>query len=407
MDQTNYQGKILLRELSGFIEQAQLDVSKTDYQHRELEIEDGMSHLGTRFDVQSQEARLELSHRPLANLNGTIGVHYSDRDLEALGEEAFVPPSQTRNNGIFVIEDVSIGSGSAELGMRYDQQSVNSKGIGSIDHNSLNLSASWIQPVTETQTVGLVLSRTERPPSAEELLANGEHVATQTYEVGALDLDTESAWNIEFNWRYSGDFDSNISLYHRVFSDFIYAQDTGTRLSHDLLDDGAAGILACSSDLADFDNDPDHFAQALPCYAQSQEDARFSGIEAEITAPVGEQHNFRLWGDLVRARLDTGGDVPRIPPARIGASWHFSSGLWQLELSALHAFDQNRAGDNEADTDGYLRIDAYLSYGTGQWRLFIKGNNLTDREIRNATSYLREIAPQPGRSVVLGARLSF
>lgn len=408
MEQTVYQGKLLLRDLDGFIEQASLDLNYTDYQHRELEIEEGMQETGTLFDLNSTEARTEITHIPLAGWTGTLGLQHNLREFDAAGLEAFVPPSDTRSLGMYLIEDLAIGAGNLELGLRHDQQNIESPGIRDIDHNSFNASASLAYPLGDTQRLGLILSRTERAPVAEELLSSGEHVATRSYEIGNPDLDSESAWNIELSWAWEGDrLETDLSLYHRRFTDFIYAMDDGSRFSHDLEDEGFSGSSACSGNLADFDNSTEEFDDSLSCLSYSQQDARFSGIEAEVKLPLTDIQSLRLWGDYVRARFDRGGDIPRIPPARLGFSWDFASGPWSAQLSATHALDQNKPGENQETTDGYTRLDAYLRYGQGDWALFVKALNLTDAEIRNATSFLRDIAPEPGRSLVLGANYSF
>ena len=119
-----------------------------------------------------------------------------------------------------------------------------------------------------------MLSHTERAPNAQELLSDGEHVATRSYEVGDPRLSTESAWNLELNWHYSGPIDAQLSLFHRRFGDFIYAADTGLRFSHDRHDAGFTGVDACSNALAEFDNEEDVFASAPTCFAYQQADAR-------------------------------------------------------------------------------------------------------------------------------------
>lgn len=408
LEQTTYQGKVMLRDLEGFIERVQLDLNHTDYQHRELEIEEGVTATGTLFDLQSTEVRTEISHTPLAGWTGTVGIQHNLREFDAEGLEAFVPPSDTRSLGLYLIEDLAIGGGNLELGLRHDQQSIESTGIRDIDHNSVNASASLAYPLGDNQRLGLILSRTERAPVVEELLSNGEHVATRSYEIGNPDLDTESAWNIELSWAWESDaLDAEVNIYHRQFADFIHAMDNGSRFSHDLADEGLPAAQACSSDLADFDNDQDEFEDSLSCLNYAQQDARFSGIEAEIAVPLSDTQSLRLWGDYVRARFDNGGDIPRIPPARLGISWGIATGPWSAQLSTTHALAQNDPGDNQDSTASYTRLDAYLRYGVGSWAVFVKGLNLSDEEIRNASSFLRDIAPEPGRSLVFGANYTF
>lgn len=412
MKQTVHQGKLLLRDLDGFIERVRVDLNHTEYEHREIEEEDGERLPGTYFDITSTELRTELTHAPLSDWRGehwtgTFGLQHNRRDFRAEGLEAFVEPSDTVTTGIYLIEETAIGAGTLELGLRHDRQTIETRHRRDIDHNSFNASASLLYPVGDSQRLGLTLSRSERAPVAEELLSEGEHIATRSYEVGDTRLDTESAWNIEATWSYQGEIEATISVFHRHFQDFIYSLDTGTHFSHQLAHEGFSGLAACSADLADFGGEADEFDGSSPCYLHTQENARFTGIESEVTLPLTDSQSLRLWGDMVRARLTRGEDVPRIPPARLGIHWDLSHGPWSARLSATYALDQDRAGANQDNTDGYTRLDAYLSYGRDNWSLFLRGQNLTDQEIRQATSFLRDLAPEPGRSFILGARYQF
>ena len=53
-------------------------------------------------------------------------------------------------------------------------------------------------------------------------------------------------------------------------------------------------------------------------------------------------------------------------------------------------------------------VDADISYrvalGQSTLLLFLRGNNLLDEEARRHTSPLKEVAPLPGRSLILGVR---
>mgnify|MGYP002700774671 CR=1 FL=1 len=80
-------------------------------------------------------------------------------------------------------------------------------------------------------------------------------------------------------------------------------------------------------------------------------------------------------------------------------------------LSVLDAAEQNRSGLNEEETDGYTRWDAGISATLstaegGEWLAFLRLKNITDEEIRNSTSFLRDIAPEAGRSIEVGVRFS-
>jgi iron complex outermembrane receptor protein len=45
--------------------------------------------------------------------------------------------------------------------------------------------------------------------------------------------------------------------------------------------------------------------------------------------------------------------------------------------------------------------------GDSEVKLFVRGDNLLDEEVRNHTSLLKNYAPEPGRAITLGFRLEF
>ena len=78
-------------------------LSRNKYEHSE--IEDGQ--VGTTFKSTGTDGRFELTHAPVGGLHGVVGVQFESLDFSALGEEAFVPSTNTRNTGLFVLEPVS------------------------------------------------------------------------------------------------------------------------------------------------------------------------------------------------------------------------------------------------------------------------------------------------------------
>ena len=123
--------------------------------------------------------------------------------------------------------------------------------------------------------------------------------------------------------------------------------------------------------------------------------------------PLSEQISVRIWADQVYAELDNSGDVPRMPPTRVGLTLFYETENWYSSLALLQAADQDRPGENQETTEGYTKLDAYLGYRLENWDLYGRINNLTNADIRNSTSFLREIAPEAGRSVILGLRYHF
>src|SRR3546814_20634205 len=78
--------------LPGF-EKVRFRLSFTDYEHDEIEHDE----VATTFSNKAHELRFELAHKPIGPLRGAFGVQHSESQFSAVGEEAFLPESETRN----------------------------------------------------------------------------------------------------------------------------------------------------------------------------------------------------------------------------------------------------------------------------------------------------------------------
>lgn len=404
MQQQDVQSHLRIASPFEGIESIEIDLSRSEYEHTEIEIEEGEAELGTFFSLESTELSAEAVFG-IGNWESYAGLSLSQEDFVADGEEAFVPPSETSNLGFYWVNHRDFEDFTFEFGARLDNQSIETAELSSIDDSSLNLSASLLYPFDDQAQIGFIVSRAERAPSAEELLADGEHIATNTYEIGDIDLENELSTNLELTYSYQGDFSVQASIFYNDFDSYLYEHDTELLFNHDLEEAGATGLAACSEESA-FD-DPEEAEEAVECFQYRQDGAKFFGVEAEATIPLSQEFSLRVWADRVRAELDVAGDVPRMPPTRVGTTLVYEKENWYSSLAFLQAADQDRPGENQEVTEGYTRLDAYVGYRLDNLNLYARLNNLTDEEIRNSTSFLREIAPEAGRSVILGLSYNF
>jgi iron complex outermembrane receptor protein len=157
--------------------------------------------------------------------------------------------------------------------------------------------------------------------------------------------------------------------------------------------------------------------EGLPIRQWSQHDATFHGFEGEAKFKLAEssqwgRFDLRAFGDTVRAKLTDGaGNLPRIAPARLGATLMWNRDVWRASLGAIRYAKQDDVAEFETPTDGFTLVNAHLSYdfkaGPADWELFLDGVNLTNQEARMATSFLKDRAPLPGRAVIFGVRSFF
>lgn len=354
-----------------------------DYEHKELEGDE----VGTRFLNKGWEGRLEFVQKAFGNLSGAMGVQASKRDFQAIGDEAFVPPSDTVQTGIFTLQRLDLSPFALEGGFRLERQDVKARSIGfDRDFTTFSVSAGASRQLGQGWMTGISLSRTERAPNAEELLSDGPHLATSTYELGDPTLGKERALGVEATIRKSGGpITGSINVFLTDYDDFIYERFTGAE------DDG------------------------LPVAQFTATDARFWGVEVEGAATLLRNDSLAIiWDaglDYVRA-TDRSNDtpLPRIPALslRTGLGVELSSIAAHVEM--VWTDKQTRTAGFELPTDSSTVFNASIDWHpfAGQdITLLLEGRNLTNEEVRYSTSFLKDMLPQPGRDIRLSMRAGF
>lgn len=402
LERDRFHAEMVVYEPVDWVEAARVRLGYTDYTHTELE--DGAP--GTVFERENWELRADASHQAWGPVDeGVIGLQIADSDTAAIGDEAFTPPATTRNQAIFASEHIHAGEWHYEFGGRLERQDATADGA-SRDYEDLafSLAAGFIWNFAEAHSLALNLQRSQRHPNSTELFAEGPHLATSQFERGDSNLDLETAYGVDLSYNYnSANWSSTLTFFYTRFNDFIFAENLGfqTDPDGDVAADGAA-----------FDA-----AQALDTYQFAAVDADFWGFEAEIDRVIYASADSRLTlgllADYVRAEnRDSHDPLPRIPPLRVGLRADLERGPWTAGLLLRRAFNQNHEAPVETETRGYtelsLDVERAIELGNGlQLSVFARADNLLDEDIRHHSSFLKDVAPLPGRSATIGARLEF
>jgi iron complex outermembrane recepter protein len=391
--------------LDTFIERIKFRMAFTDYKHQE--IDDGA--IGTTFLNKGVESTLEAGHAKIGNLSGVVGLQTQNTRFSALGDEAFVPSTHTSSQGVYLYEELPIDRLKLSVGGRIDKTTVKSAGGGADDPNTLlpkfgdstskqftpkNLSAGALFIIDEHWGIATNLTHTERAPTQNELFSNGPHVATNQYEIGNQNLNVEKANGLDAQIRWKN-LKHSFSLggFYTKFDNFINVYNTGAYRYSD-------GTINSSGDLAE--------AKTIGV------PATFMGMEAQgkfrIYEGMGDL-DLNVRGDYVRATNEMTDTPPsRIAPMRIGTGLDYKFGDFASKVDVLHGFKQDRVATNELPTDGYTLVNATISYRLKtalNLEAFAKARNLLDEDIRDHSSFLKEIAPMGGRSILFGLRGEF
>ena len=364
--------------LPGF-EKVRLRLSFTDYEHDEIEHDE----VATTFKNKAHDFRFELTHKPIAGFRGVFGVQHSKSDFSAIGEEAFIPESETRNTALFLMETLQAGAVRFELAARHEWQTIESTLDRKVSHRPFSISGAAVWDINGDYSLALSLARSQRAPNVQELFARGIHLATNTYELGTATLGKETGKSIDLTFRKTtGATTFTIGAYHQDFDDYIFA-DTLDRFE-------------------DF---------RLIRYTAA--DATFTGIDGEIRHQFTPGLAVSVFGDYVRAKLKGGlGNLPRIPAGRLGARVNGKWGPLSADLEYYHVFEQGRIASFETRTQGYDMANATLAYRLelgpkANAELFMRATNLTNDLAFNHASFIKDASPLRGRNFTFGLRTSF
>jgi len=382
------------RPASGFFSSVRARFGLTDYEHQEIEA----GAVATTFLNDSWEGRVEAPHRQAGPFAGTFGAQAGSRDLEALGDEAFIPANTTDTAALFGFEEIGTGKVRVQAGARVERVSV-SAGDVSVDRDFTPVSGSagviWVMP--KDWSLAGNAAWTQRAPTAEELVSNGPHLATERFEVGDPDLDEESAAGLDISVRRKeGRVTGTLTLFMTRYNGFVSDQARP--------DPNSPGGIAI---------DPN---SGLEIFDFAASDAEFVGGEAHVDIALvhTEPHHvsLELFGDLVRAEdSDTGEPLPRITPARYGAGVSYQGSRFWGRVEVRRTATQDRVADLESSTRGYTMLGAVVGYRILQSRLIheivLRGTNLTDEEAHSHVSQVKDLVPLPGADVSLNYRLVF
>lgn len=310
--------------LSGWFRQVKFRFGWADYRHDEIDVD---GSIGTTFLNKGLEARLELVQERRGVWEGASGVQYLARDFDALGDEAYIPRNHTEQAGLFTLQQFDLGPLRAEVGGRFEHSSITAPTVGfARNFDAVSVSGGVSAPLAPGLRIAVNVAHSERAPSAEELLSNGAHIATRSFEIGSRTLGLEKSLGGEVVLRGRGPgWHFELSGFYTRFSDFIWFGRTGAE------EDG------------------------LSVYAAGQRDARFRGFEAEGALDVARIGATRIGltalSDYVRADLDDGGGpVPRIPPMRFIGGIEAESEQLSGRVEVEHGLRQDRTTAFETET---------------------------------------------------------
>ncbi len=372
-----------------------LSYSYKRYKHTEFE---SNNQVGVRFGVVTHDVNV-LTHfnEKGTFVHGEIGLWGEMRDYASSGLN-FTPASKEYSYAGFLYGEHDLGRFGFSASLRYDHKSVvpheekvvdradYSLYIRQRDFGDLSGGFTVAYHTGAGFTVGSTLMRTFRAPGIEELFSEGPHLAAYAYEVGNSELGKENGFGAEVFLDYTGEsLNWHLAVFRNDIKGYIFPQNTGRR----------------SLRRAD-----------LFLYQYVGEDALMTGFETTF-----DWHFYGPWsvlgvlsyvkGDLV----EKGTPLPQIPPlnGRVGLS--YESGSFSVQGGIRFADSQERVGEFETPTAGYVVLDLSAQYYFQALNflhtLTFSIENATNTEYRQHLNRVKDIMPEPGRNIKLLYKVYF
>lgn len=379
-----------------------------DYTH--VELNNGATN--TTYTNAGSESRVELEHLPwLGGITGVLGFQSQNNHFNVVSAPgtlpqnapAIAPLSYIQTYSIFDLERFALDPIQFEAGFRVERSAISTETTQAktLAYLPVSGSVSALYKMNTQQSSRISFTRSQRAPQIQELFFNGYHDATSSIEIGNSSLSPETSYNLDLGYQFKNEWMVlDLSLFQNWFDNYIFLANSG-----DFADPELYPYKECPAG-----------SFCAPVYNYSQQTATFRGYELTMNVPLlGEAWgvvDIDLFSDYTRGQFTQGGNVPRMPPLRYGLQVNYGYEQFEVNTRLTRAQPQNDAGTNEATTPGYVLLNLNAQYRlksseAGEVFLFLKANNLLDETIRNSVSYLRNIAPQPGRGAELGLQIRF
>ncbi len=383
---------------TGPLEALNIDASYGNYSHEEKNPDGTVADTFKNKELDARAEQVIGAFGPFSS--AVVGLQVQNRAFSALGAAAsYLSPTVTNSQAGYIFTSSQLVSTvNLEASARVENVHISgtpASGVAtSRDFTPISGAVGVLYTATDWLKLGATASTAGRAPAQTELFAHGPHDGPQTFETGNPSLKVERANSLELTARIRRDkLTIDFSAWSSWFDNYIYGELTGRACS---------GNGACAAG-------PGGDYREMN-YIQSS--AHFRGLEGKGSYEVWGNDSGVLTadiqGDLVRATLAGGSNVPRIPPYRVGGGMTWESDAFDAGVHVLYNGAQDQPGSFDTPTAGFTEVDANIG-----WRPFpsmqgmeieLVGHNLANQVERNAASLSKDVVALPGRDIRLVLR---
>lgn len=366
------------------------DATGQDYAHDEL---GGDGSLRMDFGLRTLSVNAVARQGRVGPLaEGAWGVSLLRKDYANTGPSALTPGAESRAWGLFGYQEVALGPAALQLGGRWDRYGIRSETTAKFGagrertFHAFSGSAGVRMPIGAMASASVSVSRSFRAPTVEELFSGALHAGTGSVEYGTPTLKAERGVGAEAVVRVRGGrWNGQFVAYRNRIADYVH-------------------LLAMPDTIVD--------GVAVAVHRYTQDDAVLQGLEASLEWAAARSLAVGVSGDYLHAEQTDGTPLSFMPPPRVGGFARWDDGRFSLGADVHHELRQTRVGTaDESPTPAHtvVKVDAGVrfSHGGVVHSLSLRGENLTNELHREATSRIKDFAPNPGRNVSLVYKLIF
>lgn len=386
----NTQSVKSLFHIHSFIDNIIVSFNRTYYHHTEFE---KSGAIGAEFLMKNYFGNINFNLSRFLFLNEMVigfSGEFTDRKY---GGYVFTPNSTLNSFSAYLYQNFEIGKHSIELSSRFAHSFVDPQDEAKYSKNPprarifncFSFSILVMHYINNKISLGLNFSRSERPPTVEELYSNGPHLASYSYEIGNKDLEPELGYSAELSANYNTNgLNFSISLYDNELPNYIFPTNTGKL----------------------------NYAQLLPIYQISNTKARITGGSLKLTYEFIENFSTSFMASYLRGyNLTEHKNLPMMPPLKGKLEFNYSKTNFLATFATDFTTYQRLIGDFESVTPGYVIFSFYLKYLlqilNKPTSISFAIENLTNQLYYNHLSRIKTVFPEAGRNIKVSINLFY
>jgi len=314
-----------------------------------------------------------------------IGVQGMNQVNTNYGPEELIPDATTNDAGILAVSHIHFEKADVQLGVRFDNRTLNISTGDNKDFNSVNGALGIKLDVFENLTMRLNLASGYRAPNLAELTSDGVHEGTNRYEIGNINLKSEQNFQTDLVLEYKNE---HIEFYANTFynkiNNYIFLTPNGNSI------DGNPVFVYLQNNAQLYGGEFGLHIHPHPL--------DWLHLESSFETVTGKQNN-KNYLPLIPANALSNTLRMEFQTKNISKAYAF--------LKLKSTFKQNNVSIFETNSEGYNILSA--GFG-GSFKVFnkelsmtVSGNNLTDKTYINHLSRLKtDGIYNMGRNITLG-----